>query len=174
MGIIQLWKFLSMPDPFISETYEPPKSFDNEYFYFRVLEDEVAELDFEAVMSSQKRLQGIFGSDSVWPKSDMTLEENIASLKVHKQEFESRQAFAYSVFNKSKNKCLGSVYIDQSESLNYQCVVYLWIRDDSIELDNELYQTVRQWLSEEWAFSKVAFPGRCILWKDWDKELSVV
>jgi hypothetical protein len=163
-----------MPIPFISETYAPPKSFDNEYFHFRVLEGDVAELDFEAVMSSQKRLQGIFGLGNEWPKSDMTLKENIASLKVHKQEFESRQAFAYSVLNQSKNKCLGSVYIDPSDSPNYQCVVYLWVRDDSLELDNALYQTVCKWLSEEWSFSKVAFPGRCILWENWNKELSVV
>ena len=53
-------------------------------------------------------------------------------------------------------------------------VVYLWVRDDSIELDNELYRTVCKWLSKEWSFSKIAFPGRCILWKDWDTELSVV
>jgi len=138
-----------------------------------VLEGKIAELDFEAVMSSQKRLQGIFGSDSQWPKSDMTLEENIASLNVHKQEFESRQAFAYSVFNKPKTKCLGSVYIDPSDSPHYQCGVYLWVRDDSIELDNDLYQTVYKWLYVEWGFSKVAFPGRCILWKDWNKELSL-
>jgi len=158
---------------FISDIYNPPKNFDNEYFHFRVLEGKIAELDFEAVMSSQKRLQGIFGSDSQWPKSDMTLEENITSLNVHKQEFESRQAFAYSVFNKSKTKCLGSVYIDPSDSPNYQCIVYLWVRDDSIELDNDLYQTVYKWLYVEWGFSKVAFPGRCILWKDWNKELSL-
>ena len=163
-----------MTNLFISDIYKPPNNFDNEYFHFRVLEGSIAELDFEAVMSSQKRLQGIFGSDSQWPKSDMTLEENIASLNVHKQEFESRQAFAYSVFNKSRNKCLGSVYIDPSNSPNYQCEVYLWLRDDSIELDNDLYQTVHKWLYQEWAFSKVAFPGRCILWKDWDKELNLV
>ncbi|RPA64413.1 hypothetical protein EGC86_03870 [Shewanella frigidimarina] len=163
-----------MSNFFIAETFEPPKNFDNEYFHFRVLEDEVAKLDFEAVISSQKRLYGIFGSDSEWPQSDMKLEENITSLKVHKHEFESRQAFAYSVFNQSKNKCLGSVYIDPSPSPNYQCVVYLWVRDDSIELDNELYRTVCKWLSKEWSFSKIAFPGRCILWKDWDTELSVV
>lgn len=163
-----------MSKPFISETFDPPKTFENEYFHFRVLDDEIAELDYEAVMSSQKRLQGVFGSGFEWPKSDMTLEESTASLKVHKQEFESRQAFAYSVFNKSKSKCLGSVYIDPSDSENFQCVVHLWVRNDSIKFDNELFQTVRKWLCEEWHFSKVAFPGRCILWKDWDKELSVV
>jgi hypothetical protein len=125
-------------------------------------------------MSSQKRLQGIFGLGSEWPKSNLTLKENIASLKIHKREFESREAFAYSVFNKSKDKCLGSVYIDPSASPNYDCEVYLWVRDDSIELDKELYQTVLYWLSKTWHFSKVAFPGRCISWVEWDRELEVV
>lgn len=165
-----------MLNHFIPESFEVAKSFDTECFHFRVLEDEVAELDFEAVMSSQKRLQGVFGPGSDWPKSDMTLEENIESLKFHKQEFESRKAFAYSVFNKSKSKCLGSVYIDPSTSPNYSCEVYLWVRDDSVDLDKELYQTVLKWLSEMWPFSKVAFPGRCISWDDWhkDKESKVV
>ena len=163
-----------MPNTFIPESFEVPKFFDTEYFHFRVLEDEIAELDFEAVMSSQKRLQGIFGPESEWPKHDMTLEVNIESLKVHKQEFESRDAFAYSVFNDSKGKCLGSVYIDPSQSSNYDCEVYLWVRDDSFTLDNELYQTVLNWLQKEWPLSKVAFPGRSIPWEEWKVELNVV
>lgn len=172
--VTKQWKILTMSKPFITDTFDPPKSFDNRYFHFTVLNDDVAELDFEAVMSSQKRLQGIFGSGSKWPKCDMTLTENIASLKVHQQEFESRQAFAYSVFNKLKNKCLGSVYIDPSDSSNYQCVVYLWVRDDSFELDNQLYQTVCKWLSDKWGLSKIAFPGRDIVWSEWDKELGMI
>jgi len=163
-----------MPNPFIPETFEAPTLFESEYFHFRVLEDSVAELDFEAVMSSQKRLQGIFGPESDWPKIDMTLEENIKSLKIHKREFELREAFAYSVFTNSKDKCLGSVYIDPSQSHNYDCEVYLWVRDDSISLDETLYQTVSNWLQQDWPFAKVAFPGRCISWKDWANALKVI
>lgn len=163
-----------MPNTFIPESFEVPKFFDTEYFHFRVLEDEIAKLDFEAVMSSQKRLQGIFGPESEWPKSDMTLEENIESLKIHKQEFESRKAFAYSVFNSSEDKCLGSVYIDPSKSPNYDCEVYLWVRDDSLGLDKDLYNVVLKWLSNDWPFSKIAFPGRSISWSEWRKQLKVV
>lgn len=148
--------------------------FDSKNFHFRVLDENVAELDFEAVMYSQKRLQGIFGPKSEWPKSNMTLEENIESLKIHKQEFESRDAFAYSVFNSSKEKCLGSVYIDPSQSSNYDCEVYLWIRDESIAQDKELYLTVRNWLQVKWPFSNVVFPGRSISWESWANELIVV
>ncbi len=163
-----------MPNPFIPESFKPPTFFDSENFHFRVLGEEVAELDFEAVMSSQKRLQGIFGPETEWPKVNMTLEDNIESLKIHKQEFESRDAFAYSIFNNSKEKCLGSVYIDPSRSLNYDCEVYLWIRDDSIALEKILYQTVLNWLQSVWPFSKIALPGKSISWKDWTHELKVL
>ncbi|WP_299804276.1 hypothetical protein [uncultured Shewanella sp.] len=160
-----------MAKPFLPDTFEPPRCFESSDFYFRELEERVAEQDFEAVASSQKRLQGIFGPTSDWPRSDFTLAENRLSLQVHKREFESREAFAYSVFNKAKDKCLGSIYIDPSQSANYDSEVYLWMRDDSIHLDALLYQTVIDWLVESWPFAKVTFPGRAISWGEWHKEL---
>jgi hypothetical protein len=145
---------------FIHDAFVVPTTLDTEHFHLRMLEDSIAALDFEAVMSSQKRLQGIFGLGSQWPKVNMSLEENVESLKIHKQEFESRKAFAYSVFNNSNTKCLGSVYIDPSQSQDYDCDVYLWIRDDSLALDKTLYGAVLDWLSNDWPFSNIAFPGR--------------
>ncbi|MBB1268195.1 hypothetical protein [Shewanella sp. SR44-3] len=149
-----------MPSNFIDETFTVPTSLDTEHFHFRILEESIAALDFEAVMSSQKRLQGIFGLGSTWPKGDMTLAENVESLKIHQQEFRSRKAFAYSVFNNSQTQCLGSVYIDPSQSPDYDCDVYLWVRDDSLALDTVLYETVLSGLSSDWPFSNMAFPGR--------------
>lgn len=163
-----------MPQNFINESFVVPIYLNTEHFHLKVLEDSLAKLDLEAVMSSQIRLQGIFGLGSEWPKKNMTLEENIESLKIHKKEFESREAFAYSVFDHNKTKCLGSVYIDPSQSEHYDCEVYLWIRDDSFSLDKELYNAVLKWLSNDWPFSKIAFPGRCISWSEWGKQLKVV
>lgn len=160
-----------MPSNFIDEAFVVPTSLDTEHFHFRMLEESIAALDFEAVMSSQKRLQGVFGLGSKWPKVDMTLAENIESLKIHQQEFRSRKAFAYSVFNNSKTKCLGSVYIDPSQSHDYDCDVYLWIRDDSLALDNALYGAVLSWLSSDWPFSNIVFPGRSISWLAWNAAL---
>lgn len=162
-----------MRNSFIPQDFEPPTNLDTDYFHLRILEDKIAELDFEAVMSSQKSLQGVFGPGSEWPTSQLTIEKNIEDLKVHKQEFESRTAFAYSVFNSSKEKCLGSVYIDPSQSPNYDCEVYFWIRDDSIALEEELYQAITTWLDTTWPFYKIVFPGRTITWEKWAKELKV-
>jgi len=160
-----------MHKSFIPLNFKPPTVFNSADFHFRILEETLAELDFEAVMSSQSRLQGIFGPNSQWPTSEMTLTENVKSLKAHKQEFESRAAFAYSVFNCSKNVCLGSVYIDPSQSSSYDCEVYLWVRNDNIVLDEVLYHTVVNWLKSAWPFTKVAFPGRVISWQQWANDL---
>jgi len=158
---------------FIPDSFKIPNKLNTESFHFRVLDDEVAMVDFKAVMSSQKRLKGMFGPTSEWPKGNMTIEENIKSLKAHKQQFDSREAFAYSVFNGTNDRCLGSVYIDPSQSQNFDCEVYLWIRDDDFALDTELYQVVLSWLQRSWLFSKIAFPGRSITWEDWAVELNI-
>ncbi|MEZ9198625.1 hypothetical protein [Shewanella sp. 10N.286.54.B9] len=162
---------LIVPALFIPQDFVVPKTFDCQYFHFRVLEDTISELDYEAVMSSHLRLQGMFGSQYMWPKSDMTLDENTESLRLHKQEFESHVAFAYSVFNSAKNRCLGSIYIDPSQLPQYDCVVYFWIRDDSLELESALHQAVLNWLQEQWPFSKIVFPGRSLSLASWEKEL---
>jgi len=163
-----------MAENFVHESFIAPLYLETKHFHLSVLEDSLAKADYEAVMSSKKRLQGIFGLGSEWPKQDMTLEENIESLKVHKKEFDSREAFAYSVFNHNQTKCLGSVYIDPSQSQHYDCEVYLWIRDDSLWLDKELCNVILKWLSNDWPFSKIAFPGRCISWLEWNEQVNIV
>ena len=153
-----------------------PKSFDVQTkvsmppFHFTVLEESNAKVDYQAVMSSLPRLKSIFGPNTSWPSEHMSLEENVVSLQTHKREFIDRVAFAYSVFDESKTKCLGSIYIDPSRSPHYDCEVYLWVREDSADLDAILYSSVLTWLTEHWPFEKVAFPGRSISWQDWAKE----
>ncbi|MEM5549259.1 hypothetical protein HJP15_06750 [Pseudoalteromonas sp. NEC-BIFX-2020_002] len=149
-----------MIKPFIPNTFIPPTTFQTDHFYFKVLDDDIAELDYAAVMSSQKRLQGIFGPASNWPDPKMTLADNIASLKIHKHEFNTRKAFAFSVLDKSQNIYLGSIYIDPSPSVDYDCCVYLWIKDEYICLDKTLHQAVSAWLCTHWPFENVLYPDR--------------
>lgn len=142
-------------------------------FHLTVLEESNAEVDYQAVMSSLKRLKSIFGPNTSWPSEKMSLEENITSLQAHRREFIDRDAFAYSVFDESKTHCLGSVYIDPSRSPHYDCEVYLWVREDSADLDAMLHTTVLTWLTEYWPFEKIAFPGRSITWQSWAKECRI-
>lgn len=160
-----------MKPQFIPQSFTIPNVFKAELFYFRVLEDSLATLDFEAVMTSLNRLTSIFGPNTTWPDKNMTLHDNIASLKVHKKEFESRQAFAYSVFNQTNDRCIGCIYIDPSQSPNYDCEVYLWVRSDCAMLDQQLYTVTLNWLRKDWPFTNIAFPGREISWREWSKEI---
>ena len=154
---------------FVPKSFDVPSSVSLTPFHLSVLEESNAEVDYQAVMSSLKRLKSIFGPNTSWPSQKMSLEENIASLQTHHREFIEREAFAYTVFNESKTKCLGSVYIDPSRSKPYDCEVYLWVREDSANLDAILYSSVLTWLTEYWPFEKIAFPGRSISWQDWAK-----
>ncbi|WP_144208941.1 SMI1/KNR4 family protein [Shewanella donghaensis] len=161
-----------MSTSFIPNTFNIPLTLNTEHFSLCELAPNVTQQDFDAVMSSLKRLKCFFGPSSIWPEDTMTLEENTASLAIHQQEFNAREAFAYSVFNKSNTRCLGSVYIDPSRSQNYDCEVYFWIREDSVDLEDELYNTVKKWLKNIWPFTKFVFPGRSVDWKTWSREIN--
>ena len=156
---------------FVPKSFDVPTNVSLTPFHLIVLEESNAEVDYQAVMSSLPWLKSIFGPNTSWPSEKMSLKENIASLQVHQREFIDREAFAYSVFDESKTKCLGSVYIDSTRSKSYDCEVYLWVREDSADLDAILHTRVLTWLTEHWPFVKIAFPGRSISWQDWAKEV---
>ncbi|WP_286262055.1 hypothetical protein [Thalassotalea atypica] len=159
---------------FIPTNFKIPISFDVKDFHICPLDRNVAELDFEAVMSCHNELRGVFGPNDSWPKPHMTLADSIASLLVHEDEFKNREAFAYSVLTTDKNICLGSIYIDPCNLKQYECEVYFWVRSDRIDLENKLFAFISSWLQKEWPFKNVVYPGRSVSWKNWEQQLKVV
>lgn len=162
-----------MSEHFLPNKFKVSINLVTDEFYICPLSRSIADLDYEAVMSSQKELQGIFGQDSEWPKSNMTLQENVCSIKIHEDEFETEKAFAYSVLNHAKDKCFGSIYIDPSRSKNFDCEVHFWMRSDRSELEEQLFETVVDWMQNHWPVEKVAYPGRSISWEHWEKQLKI-
>lgn len=152
---------------FVPEEFVVPESFVTDHYRLEMLSPEVTEIDYDAVMTSKIRLRTVFGEKTEWPKDNMSLEENRTDLLRHESEFKSRQAFAYTVLTLSREKCIGCVYIDPSKASDFDCEVYLWIRDSHIALDNDLYNNIHNWLTSRWPFKKIAFPGREIPWKSW-------
>jgi RimJ/RimL family protein N-acetyltransferase len=118
------------------------------------------EKDFEAVIESRDLLHSLFGGS--WPREGFTVEENLADLKHHQQEFETRKAFAYTVVPLDESRVLGCVYINPTTKPNTDAEIYLWVRQSEYDrgLDKVLFQTVNNWLRSSWPFKKVAFPGR--------------
>lgn len=124
--------------------------------------------DYDAVMSSVEHLQGVFGPGEEWPRG-LTLEEDLVDLGWHQKEFELGRSFAYTVMNPDESQCLGCLYVYPAGKQGYDAEVILWVRASEAEtgLDDRLYQSVKAWMSEEWPFSSIAFPGREISWEAW-------
>lgn len=158
-----------MSKQFIPDDFKIPSSIENERFRLRMLGVNDAEKDFDAVKSSIDHLKGFFGPNSKWPAPDMTLEQDIDDLKWHQEEFEKRSSFAYTVVSPDETKCLGCVYIFPSRKKDYEADVFLWVRKSELDtgLDQLLYETVKNWVRDEWPFEKVALPGREIDWETW-------
>ena len=98
-------------------------------------------------------------------------EQDLVDLGWHQKEFERRSSFAFTVMNLDESRCLGCIYIDPSEKAGYEAKAIFWVRQSEIrnDFDEKLFSVVKSWLSEEWWFTTVAFPGREISWNQWDQ-----
>jgi hypothetical protein len=88
-------------------------------------------------MSSKERLRQVFAENDDWPEDAMTFEFNKNDLIMHEEEFKGREAFAYAVLSHSKDRYIGCVYVNPSDADEYDCEVYLWVRDSEIQLDGQ-------------------------------------
>ena len=146
---------------FIPDEFEVPKVLETEHFRLRMLSVDDVEKDYEAVIESRKLLRGMFGGP--WPSEGFTIEENLIDLERHQREFLNREAFAYTVVSLDESKVLGCLYInppkEESGNLPY---VNMWVRQSEFDkgLDEILFQTVKEWIKNDWPFEKILFPGR--------------
>jgi hypothetical protein len=147
-----------------------PLGIETKDFRIRILTINDVLKDYDAVMSSIDHLKGIFGPSSSWPSADLTLEQDLIDLGWHQKEFQIGSSFAYTVMSLDESRCLGCVYVDPSEKAGYDAKVILWVCQSEVRkgLDEKLFSAVKIWLSEEWWFTTVAFPGRQLSWKEWD------
>ncbi len=155
---------------FVPKSVHIPTGMETIDFRIRILTIKDARNDYEAVMSSIDHLKGVFGPDSTWPSADLTLEQDLIDIGWHQKESQSGSSIAYTVITLDETSCLGCVYVYPSEKVYYDARVILWVRESELKkgLDEKLYATVKKWLSEEWWFSSVAFPGRSISWQEWE------
>jgi RimJ/RimL family protein N-acetyltransferase len=145
---------------FVPDNFTVPASLETDRFRLRMLSVGDVEKDYEAVIESRELLHTMFGGP--WPRLGFTLEENLADLERHQQEFLSRKAFAYTVVSLDETRVLGCVYIEPSKTANSDAVVVMWVRQTEYDngLDEILFNKVRNWISSDWPFKKVDYPGR--------------
>lgn len=144
---------------FVPDTFEIPVVLETERFRLRMLSVDDVEKDFEAVIESRELLHSM---GSTWPKEGFTIEENLADLQRHQQEFLDRKAFAYTVVSLDERRVLGCVYINPTTQEGYDALAYMWVRQSEYDqgLDPLLFQTVKTWLESAWPFSAVYYHGR--------------
>ncbi len=145
-------------EAWLPSAFEIPGGLKHKHFLLRPLVLEDMSADYEAVMESKLQLRELFGGE--WPSDDFTLEQNRDDLKVHEQAFQDREAFAYTVTSHDQARVLGCVYIHPADDADAQ--VIFWIRTSELEKGTEkkLFESLKVWLTTEWPFTNVAFPGR--------------
>jgi len=144
---------------FVPPDFDVPPILETEKFRLRMLSVDDVEKDYEAVIESRELLRAGGGS---WPRDGFTLEENLADLEQHQQEFLERKAFAYTVVALDESRVLGCVYINPARKTDADAEVRMWVRQGEYEqgLDPVLFQTVKDWIASAWSFETVAYPGR--------------
>jgi len=156
------------PTPFLPSDFKIPEKLNTKEFSMRMLTVNDVVMDYDAVVTSGEHLKTIWPGDT-WPDG-LTLEQDLIDLGWHQNEFQRRRSFAYTVLTPSGSQVIGCVYIDPTRKRGYDAEVYLWARQSELAggLEIRLHAAVKEWLTKEWPFKKVAFPGREINWDDWN------
>ena len=154
---------------FIPIGFKVPHSLQNEHFRIRMLTVNDVVKDYDAVMSSIEHLNEMYPS-STWPSKGLTFEQNLIDLGWHQKEFQNRSSFAYTVVSLDESQVIGALYINPTAKGDYDVSVTMWVRASVVKngLDAILFDAVKKWVSKDWPFRKVAYPGREINWSEWE------
>ena len=154
-------------DPFVPTDFVVPTTLETDEFRLRMLTVNDVVKDYDAVMSSVEHLKTVLPGGT-WPDG-LTLEQNLVDLGWHQKEFQTRRSFAYTVVPPSETQVIGCVYIEPTNRVGYDAVVYLWARQSELAsgLETRLHGAVKRWIEESWPFKRAGFPGKDIAWETW-------
>lgn len=154
--------------PFVPSDFMIPKTLETSYFTARMLTVNDVVKDYDAVMTSVEHLQNMYAS-TAWPTHEFTFEQNLIDLGWHQKEFQSRRSFAYTIVSLDESQVIGCLYINPTTKGDYDASITMWVRASMVDkgLDTILYHAVTQWITKDWPFKNVAYPGRQIPWEEW-------
>ena len=174
--ILNIFSFMVLPQiisaqnkPFVPNDFKVPDTMENKHFRIRMLSVNDVVKDYDAVMSSIEHLQEMYPLSS-WPTKELTFEQDLIDLGWHQKEFQMRSSFAYTVVSLDESEVIGCLYINPTTKGDYDTKITMWVRKSVLNngLDAILFKSVKQWISKDWSFKKVAYPGREISWKQWE------
>jgi len=168
-GLLLGWQNTSQSDgeqtlnkQLIPADFTVPDSLDTADFRLRMLTIHDVVKDYDAVMTSVKSLQGVFGEGSSWPLETLTLEQDLIDLGWHQKEFQRRSSFAYTMVALNESRCLGCMYIYPPTYAGVDAEIIFWVRESELKtgLEQKLFETIKKWMKDTWPFVTVIYPGR--------------
>jgi RimJ/RimL family protein N-acetyltransferase len=139
-----------------SSAWTPPPPPSTDRLRLEVLGPAWVEFDYEALMGSREHLRRTLQWGS-WPRANFTLEENRTDLARHLEEFERREAFAYTVLDPDGEECLGCIYLNPARGEERSVMLAMWVIEPELEfdLDDHLLRSVVSWLEADWPMDRL-------------------
>jgi hypothetical protein len=149
-------------DDFVPPDFDPPTSLVSAQFRLEPLGPQHNESDLAAWTSSIEHIRATPGyPDGRWPPlKGMTLEQNLADLRRHADDFRRRAGFTFTVLDPDSDEVIGCVYVYPTSSQDWDATVQSWVRADKADLDRPLADAVARWLDEDWPWERVDRCGR--------------
>jgi hypothetical protein len=149
-------------DEFVPVGFDPPTSLVADRFRLEPLGPQHNQADHAAWTSSIEHIRSTPGfHDSRWPPpGGMTLEENLADLRRHADDFERRIGFTLTVLDPRDDDVIGCVYLYPSPSEEWDVAVRSWVRADRSDLDEPLADAVADWIAADWPWERMDRHGR--------------
>ena len=149
------------PQAFVPDEFDVPPELITPRFRLEPLGPQHNAEDHEAWTSSIEHIRATPGFPiGRWPVPGMTLEENLADLRRHAQDFAERSGFTYTVLETGSGRVVGCVYIYPARERPGVTDVRSWVTADKADLDPILHEAVSAWLATDWPFTTVAYAPR--------------
>lgn len=171
MGVLPLFT-ISQNQTVDSREFRAPDAVELGNFAFQRLFDVPYHQFADKLMgANMMERTGVGGPVWAWSMNEYDLGHDMMGEIWWQTEFSTNMAFSYHVFNSNSDESIGQVSIFPSKTKGYDTEVYIWLHSgkQDEDLDKQLFEVVEQWLSSEWPFESVAYPGRKISWKKWAK-----
>ena len=99
--------------------------------------------------------------DGNWPPpGGMTLDDNLADLRRHDDDFTRGVGFTFTVLEPGSTRVIGCVYLYPTSSEEWDVTVQSWVSADRADLDVPLADAVARWLATDWPWERGDRCGR--------------
>jgi hypothetical protein len=149
---------------FVPDDFSPPEGLVTPSFTLEPLGPQHNERDYAAWTSSMEHIlatPGMVepGDEHPWPHP-MTLDENLADLVRHAEDFAAHRGFTYTVLDTDGEDVIGCVYIYPSKAAASDARVESWVTATRAELDAVVWRAVSDWLAAVWPFRNPEYAPR--------------